>query len=169
MWLIPLEHILHYCVPRKSAGSLVATIKGDLSALAFSNKAKGLLDLTGAFQVCKMLEGWAREGRPIPDQREPFSLQVLRGLKAAWLRVCISQFEALLFHAASLTAFFGAFHVSDLVVRSCSDSGVVAQLWSDVVLSGGGRFLYSFIVQRWISTERGLRWFWGVAGRKTCA
>lgn len=51
--------------------------------------------------------------------------------------ICISQFKAVLFHAAALMAFFGAFRVSELMVRSCSVSSDSTFLSLDVEVVGG--------------------------------
>lgn len=98
LWPIPVDHLLHFCVFRRAKGVSVATIKGDLSALAFSSRGQGVPEKTGGFQVRKMLKGWALEGKSTPDKREPFSPSVLRGLKEAWSYICISLFKVVLFH-----------------------------------------------------------------------
>ncbi|XP_015276442.1 PREDICTED: vomeronasal type-2 receptor 26-like [Gekko japonicus] len=121
VWSITLEQLMHYCVYLKDAGLAVSSIQGRLSALAFASKAMGFKEVSGDFQIRKMLEGWTWERGAVKDQRHPISPSVLKGLQATWSRVCSSGFEDCLFHAASLLAFIAALRVSELVATSKTD------------------------------------------------
>lgn len=105
-----------------------------MAALAFASKASGFSESTGDFHLSKMLEGWSREQGARCDSREPLSPRVLRGLRAQWSVLCSGNFEAALFHAAALIAFFGAFRVGELVTRSKADSSGRALQMDDVRL-----------------------------------
>lgn len=56
----------------------------------------------------------------------------------------------MLFHAAALIAFFGAFHISELMARSRSDTSGAALLKEDVAVHGG----QIRIVLRWSKTDQ---------------
>ncbi|XP_054832646.1 vomeronasal type-2 receptor 26-like [Eublepharis macularius] len=111
------NHTVHFwcdnqaVVHVRGRGLSVKSIRGQLSALAFICKARGLPEVTGDFRIRKMLEGWSRETSGPRDLRQPISPSVLKGLGAAWETVCSSDYERLLFHAAALVAFFGALRV----------------------------------------------------------
>lgn len=131
-WPPQLDHIMHYCVMLRGNGRPVSYIKGHLSALAFAIKARGLADVTGDFRLRKMLEGWAREVTPRVDVRQLITPEVLTGLYRVWRRVCRTEYEMALFHAAALVAFFGALRVSELVAGSRSDRPGTALQLGDV-------------------------------------
>lgn len=53
-----------------------------------------------------MLEGWRKEEGPRRDPRPPLIPGILKGLYQVWHTVCTSEYEGILFHAASLLAFW---------------------------------------------------------------
>lgn len=61
----------------------------------------------------------------------------MNGLFSTWAVVCTSPYEAVLFHAAALVAFFGALRISELVAQSKSDQSTWALLAQDVRFAGG--------------------------------
>lgn len=113
-----MDHLLHYSINLKERSLAVQSIRGWLSALAFANKALGFHQYTSDFQVQKMLERWSRESGICRDTKQPVSPFVLKGLLATWGIVSSSLYEAALFHAVALVAFFGALQISELVVQS---------------------------------------------------
>ncbi|XP_054850615.1 uncharacterized protein LOC129340074 [Eublepharis macularius] len=137
VWPIPAVHLLQFCVAQRARGLAVKTIRGQLAALAFASKARGLPDSTGDFRIRKMLEGWSRESGVVRDLRQPISPAILRGLGSRWGEICSSGYECQLFHATSLTAFFGALRVSELVVQSQRDSSGRALSACDIQFMGG--------------------------------
>lgn len=89
------------------------------------------------FRVKRMLEGWHKKEGPRNDSQQPLSPRILKGLYQVWCAVCTSDYERLLFHAASLLAFFGALRISKLVASSRTDrSGRVLDR-DNVSISGG--------------------------------
>lgn len=68
------------------------------------------------------------------DPRQPLSPAILVGLSDKWGAVCNSEYEAALFHAAALIAFFGALRVSELVASSKRDTSDRALHLDDVIL-----------------------------------
>ncbi|XP_054852797.1 uncharacterized protein LOC129341561 isoform X1 [Eublepharis macularius] len=135
-WPIPAEHLMQFCVARRAGGLSVKSIRGLLAALAFISKARGVPEMTGDFRIRKMLEGWSREAGARQDARQPISPAILKGLVGAWQSVCLSGYEAALFHAAALTAFFGALRVGELVAQSRLDLSQRALLLQDVRFVG---------------------------------
>lgn len=107
-----------------------------MAARAFASKVSGFVEYTGDFRITKMLEGWAKEDGWLTDAREPLSPRVLSGLKRVWPSVCSSPYEGVLFHAASLLAFFGVLRVSELVPGSRNDRSDRALRLENVQFSG---------------------------------
>ncbi|XP_060089026.1 integrase/recombinase xerD homolog [Heteronotia binoei] len=136
-WPIPTAHIMQFSVYQKQKGLGLKTIRGQLAALAFISKAQGFVDSTADFRIRKMLEGWSRERGPRVDDRQPISPSVLKGLFGSWPAICSSTFEAALFHAASLVAFFGALRISELVMQSKTDFSMWALQAGDVKIDQG--------------------------------
>ncbi|XP_054831298.1 uncharacterized protein LOC129326975 [Eublepharis macularius] len=141
VWPIPAVHLMQFCVDRKGKGLAVKSIRSQLAALAFASRARGLSEATGDFRIRKMLEGWSREKGARKDDRLPISPSVLRGLNSVWEDVCHSSFEVLLFHAAALTAFFGALRVSELVSLSARDTSGRALVMQDLKFKGKAAIL----------------------------
>ncbi|XP_067323906.1 uncharacterized protein [Anolis sagrei] len=131
---VPYDHIAKFCVYSKRRGLAPQTIRSKLAALAYWLKAQGLPDFTNDFRLHKVVSGWSREGQRQPDGRQPFTPDILRGLRQIWPRLCSSHYEQRLFHAASLTAFFGALRVSELIPTSKKDLSQRALLFSDVTI-----------------------------------
>ncbi|XP_067323426.1 integrase/recombinase xerD homolog isoform X2 [Anolis sagrei] len=132
---VPPEHVIQFCILLRRSGLAPRSIQGKMSALAFWFKAQGWPDATNDFRIRKYLEGWARERGKPRDDRQPISPGILKGMLKVWPSVCSSPYEAALFHAASLTAFFGALRVSELVVGSKADKSDRALHWSDINLT----------------------------------
>lgn len=66
------------------------------------------------------------------DDRQPISPQVLSGLLSELDSICKSSYEASLFYAAALVAFFGALRISELVAQSRAQQRSGALLFQDV-------------------------------------
>lgn len=134
VWPIPVEHLLHYNVALREQRLGVKSIRGCFATLAFASKAMGYLVDTNDFRVRKMLEGWAREVGPKPDEHQPISPDILKGLCGIWPWVCFSGYKALLFHAVALVAFFVAVRISKIVCSSKADVSRRAVEFGDVRL-----------------------------------
>ncbi|KAJ7319866.1 hypothetical protein JRQ81_019377, partial [Phrynocephalus forsythii] len=62
------------------------------------------------------------------DNRTPISLQMLCKLATVWSQTSSDHFEAVLFHAASLLAFFAVLRVSELIPHSKAGQSQTALL-----------------------------------------
>ncbi|XP_053133933.1 uncharacterized protein LOC128337189 [Hemicordylus capensis] len=113
-WPAPPEHLMRYLVHLRAGGLAVSTMSGHLAALAFYAKARGLPDHSGNFRVWHMLEGWARKSPAQPDQHRPITPDALQRAVQGPGEVCSSPHEVMLFWAALLVAFYGAFRVGEL-------------------------------------------------------
>ncbi|XP_067324594.1 integrase/recombinase xerD homolog [Anolis sagrei] len=134
----PYEHIAKFCVYSKRRGLAPQTIRSKLAAIAYWLKAQGFPDHTNDFRLHKLLSGWAREHGRQPDDREPLTPNILKGLRQTWAQVCSSSYEQLLLHAAALIAFFAALRISELVPAGKTDRSNKALLFSDVKLIDEG-------------------------------
>lgn len=79
-----------------------------------------------------MLEGWGQESGPRHDSHQPITPGILRGLKDTWQGLCSLAYEARLFHAAALLAFFGALRISELVAASKGHTSSRALFFHDL-------------------------------------
>nr|XP_060627626.1 uncharacterized protein LOC132772780 [Anolis sagrei ordinatus]XP_060627628.1 uncharacterized protein LOC132772781 [Anolis sagrei ordinatus]XP_060643558.1 uncharacterized protein LOC132782694 [Anolis sagrei ordinatus] len=129
---VPYEQLAQFCVYHRRRGLAPQSIRTKLSALAYWLKAQGLSDPTDDFRIHKFLTGWSRQRGHPRDDRQPMTPAILKGLKQLWPRLCTSYYEQVLYHAAGLTAFFGALRVSELVALSKSDTSHRALLISDI-------------------------------------
>ena len=94
-----------------------ATISIYVAGVSCHFKLKGEPDPTDYFVVAKMLEG-ARRSSNGKDRRVPISPSVLSRIIAALPKVSSSSFEAKLFRAAMLLAFFGFLRVGEFAANS---------------------------------------------------
>lgn len=98
-------------------GFAPATITTYVSAVGFYHKFHGWADPTNDFVVSKLLEG-CRRSRPTADTREPMSMSTLLQTVQSLPAVCTSVFEACMFKAAILCAFFGFMRLGEFAADS---------------------------------------------------
>ena len=134
LWPVPVEHLQQFLVFLHRKGLAPSTIQGKLSALAFYAKSNGYKDTTSDYRIRKMLEGWSRERGRVHDSRTPFSPPLLEQLCDQWESLCRDLYEAALFKAAALIAFFGALRVSELVAMGKADASRQALQQGDVII-----------------------------------
>ena len=94
-----------------------STITTYVSAVGFYHKSQGWADPTNVFLVSKLLEG-CRRLRPSTDTRLPISMPILLQTVQSLPAVCTSVYEACLFKAAFLSAFFGFMRVGEFAADS---------------------------------------------------
>ena len=115
-------------------GMSPSTISTYMSSVSYVHKLSGWDDPTKEFVVSKLVEG-ARRLRPGNDARLPISLPLLQILISALPIVCSSQFEAVLFKAVFLSAYFGFMRVSEFAVLSKSPPFDAVLSFQDVTFS----------------------------------
>lgn len=125
-WPVQVDHVLRFVVHLQDKGLAAGSIQGKLAGLAFFLKAWGSADPTQDFRVRKLIEGWAKGRKKQPDERTPISPAMLSKLASVWPLLCANEYEASLFQAATLVAFFGAFRISELVGASKADKSCTA-------------------------------------------
>lgn len=103
---VEMDYVLQFAVHLQDRGLASTSIKAKLAGLAFHLKTQGLKDPTQDFRVRKLLESWARCKVPQQDSRAPFSPSMLSRLTKIWPLVCSDDYEAILFRAIALLAFF---------------------------------------------------------------
>lgn len=65
---------------------------------------------------------------------------VLMGLMMQWCTLCADQYEAVLFHTASLVAFWGALRIRKLVASLCQDNSG----WTLCMSDASAHYPYAF-------------------------
>lgn len=105
------DAVVAYCVHMHNVGLAPKTITGRLVVISFEAQASGLPDTCKDFR--KALEGWAKATRRRWGTRLPVSACILQQLIRILPVVCSFPFEALLYKAVFLIAFFGAFRVEE--------------------------------------------------------
>ncbi|XP_077342712.1 uncharacterized protein LOC143987679 [Lithobates pipiens] len=111
-------------------GLSISRMGKKLAGLAFWFKLRGEVDYTKDFWVRQVMRGY-RRGRQVKDTRRPVSFDLLGRLCDRLGLVCFSVYERILFKAAFVLAFFGAFRIGELV--SPSRKGQGGLFFEDVV------------------------------------
>ena len=101
---------------RSKASTTIATY---VAAVGYMHKIQGWPDPTRDFLVTKLLEGCRRD-RPSVDSRLPISIPMLSTIVRSLPVICTSLYEAKLFTAAFLVAFFGFMRIGELAVNAKS-------------------------------------------------
>lgn len=137
-WPLPVDHILQFMLFLHDEGLNPRSIAVYLAALAFVAGFKGVPDSTQNFHVRRMLEGMRRARPPSPDKRRPITTTILHGLIQRFKTCCSSDFELVLFRATVLIIFFGAFRVSEVLVKSRTADPAWVLWWSDLTITQSG-------------------------------
>nr|XP_033777442.1 uncharacterized protein LOC117348910 isoform X1 [Geotrypetes seraphini] len=107
-------------------------VRGRLAGFAFFCRALGWACPMSCFLVQRMLRAMHRVHPSPPDSRLPITHELLLRLIEALSVVASSAYEAGLFRAAFVTAFFGALRVSELLVCPSARLGFRGLLVSHV-------------------------------------
>lgn len=137
--------------PVAGAQGLVAHLKGGgltpktwgvcIQAISFYSKAWGFSNPCQSFLARKAMEGYRRLSPSAKDGRRPVTLGMLR-IEKSLCKVCFSAFKASLFRAAFSLAFFGVFHLSELIAGSRDDTKGRALAVMDVSIQGSALHIY---------------------------
>lgn len=84
-------------------------------AISVYSMSRGFSDPCQSFLAHKAMEGWRRLPLSLKDECRPVTLAMLLQIEKSLHKVCFSAFEASLFRAAFSLAFFGVFHLSELI------------------------------------------------------
>ncbi|XP_077334541.1 integrase/recombinase xerD homolog [Lithobates pipiens] len=109
--------VLYFVARNLEDGISISSVGRKLAGLAFWFKLRGEPDLTKDFWVRQAVKGY-RKGRQVNDDRRPVSFELLGRICEKLKVVCASGYEVLLFRAAFVLAFFGAFRIGELVSPS---------------------------------------------------
>lgn len=109
--------VLCFICKNYSLGVSGSVIGKKMAALAFWFQLKGLRDVKKSFLVHRALRGY-RKGLHKQDCRRSVSFAVLSTIISSLRKVCSDHFEQVLFRAAFILAFFGAFRIGELVSPS---------------------------------------------------
>ena len=108
-----------------------------MSGISFQHKVNDLYDPTKSFVVKKLLEGCKRVRR-LNDIRAPITTTVLGTIISILPEICISPYEAQLFRAAYLLAYFGLMRVSELVYTNALHA-IRPLFYSDITITSGAK------------------------------
>lgn len=100
------------------SGKKASTICSYVSGLAFLHKSKNFADPSDCFLVRKILEGSRRDKPSTPDFRHPLTLNLLHTAITGTKIICLSDYEATLFEAAMVLAFYAFLRVSEFTALS---------------------------------------------------
>ena len=119
--------IVSYIAYLSIEGWAHSTICLHLAAIAFYHKINSWPDPTDSFIIKKLREGSRRSNRSFDDRR-PITFELLKRLQQVLPSVCKSNFEATLFRAAFLLAYFGFLRVGEYACASqkCDGSHVLS-------------------------------------------
>ena len=105
---------ISYCFER---GFSPATIKTYISGLSFYHKLHNWYDPSELFIIKKLLEGCQRTRRRV-DSRAPVTPMILQAICGLLHSACYNDYEAIMFKAAYLLAYYGLLRVSEIVHSS---------------------------------------------------
>ncbi|MCG7867878.1 MAG: tyrosine-type recombinase/integrase [Candidatus Thiodiazotropha taylori] len=130
-----LSSIINFIAWLSINGYKHSTVSSYISGLSFYLKLNGMVDVTSAFIVRKLLKGM-RKDRPSRDIRAPVTLDMLKAFPLALQSVASSDYEALLFSTAFVIMFFGFLRVGEIAITNKEgDVSKVIQV-SDVCFKG---------------------------------
>lgn len=119
-----VQLLLYFIGRNFEQGVSAAYMARKLAGLAFMFQMAGKRDVTKDFRVRRAMRGY-RAGRAAADTRRPVSFAVLGEVVTQLENVCRSRFEYVLFRAAFILTFFGAFRVGELVSKNKRGEGGV--------------------------------------------
>ncbi|MES9880225.1 MAG: tyrosine-type recombinase/integrase [Sedimenticola sp.] len=132
-WPASVEQLILFMSYCFEIGLSPSTIHSYIQGLNYYHKLHGWFEITSIFIISKLLEG-CRRSAPSRDNRAPVTPNMLNSMRISLPLVCHNGYEASLFLAAFLLAYFGMFRVSELVAPSRCSLGT-ALLRSDVSFS----------------------------------
>ncbi|MBV2113347.1 MAG: hypothetical protein KUF82_20540 [Candidatus Thiodiazotropha sp. (ex Ctena orbiculata)] len=110
-----LSSIINFIAWLSINGYKHSTVASYVSGLSFYLKLNGMVDVTSAFIVRKLLKGMQKD-RPSRDIRAPVTLDMLKAFPRALQSVASSDYEALLFSTAFVIMFFGFLRVGEIAI-----------------------------------------------------
>jgi len=131
-WPVPTDQVALWVASLSLQNRAPSTINLHLSALAFAHKMNSWADPCEHFIIKKLREGCKRTNGRV-DGRLPITPLILSKLIEKLPCVCSSGYEALVFKAAFLIAFFGFLRVSEFTVASKSTTDTSRVLTVDDV------------------------------------
>jgi len=120
IWPVPEAHILLFISFLSIQQFSPSTINSHIAALSFVHNVNGWVNPTESFMVSKLKEGCRRSNRR-SDGRLPITPSLLSRIINVLPLICKSSYEAQLFKAAFLLAFFGFLRVGELASTKHQD------------------------------------------------
>ena len=133
-WPPSLEQIVHFIGFMSAKGLSDATARTYNAGMSYKLKLQNYPDETQNFIVKKLLEGYKRSSK-CKDTRFPITLDILHKIINALPNICTTVYEAKLFAAAYIVAFFGFFRVGEFTAIKENNLGHAIQ-HQDVTLLG---------------------------------
>lgn len=153
---ISRQQLMLFIAHLSISGKQASTISSYISGLAYIHKSKNFVDPTDCFVVRKLIEGCRRDNPPVQDIRRPLTLDMLSHAIAGTTTVCSSLYEACLFRAAMLVAFYGLLRVGEFTISSANQKADHVLLLSDISFSPqqGGQLDQVYIKIRYSKTDQ---------------
>ncbi|XP_072178201.1 integrase/recombinase xerD homolog [Diadema setosum] len=115
-WPAPTTQIISFIAFLSIRGKATSTISLHVAALSYMHKMHGWADPTDHFVIKKLQEG-SRRDKKKGDDRRPITQDLLKRMIPIVRLVCKSQYEAIMFRAAFLLAFFGFLRVGEFTAQ----------------------------------------------------
>ncbi|KAJ8310890.1 hypothetical protein KUTeg_012755 [Tegillarca granosa] len=129
-------HIVQYIAYLSLKSLSYQTVKTRIAALSIFHKISNSTDHTKSFLVNKLLEGIRRSGKS-KKSRAPITLPILIQLPRALVCICFSSYEAKLFHAPFIFAFFGFLRVGEIALSTRKSNSSTVLSISDILIQTG--------------------------------
>ncbi|XP_041464258.1 uncharacterized protein LOC121415177 isoform X1 [Lytechinus variegatus] len=135
-WPASTEQVMAFIAQLSLNGLAASTVTQRIAALSYLHNMYEWQDPTKHFLIKKMQEG-CRRGPKRKDSRLPITLALLSKLLPTLNNVCSSFYEACLFQAAFLLAFYGFLRVGEFTARGrLGDTKKIIQL-QDIQVGNG--------------------------------
>ncbi|XP_075444756.1 uncharacterized protein LOC142488268 [Ascaphus truei] len=144
-----VDILLGHMMSLRDKGLAGGSIGRKMVGISFFLRLNGRVDVSKCFVVRKVLAGLVK-GITSRDGRRPVTPAILEGLLRATDVVCSSSFEAVLFKATFILAFFAALRAGELVCVSKKGGGGLQR--ADVSLGEG---LVRLLVRRSKTDQKG--------------
>ena len=129
-WPAPYQHVAAFIANCTLEGLAPSTINCKISGISFRHKLCGWEDPSDNFLIRKLKEGYKR-GNKSQDNRWPITQPILLRLIQMVEAICYNNYEALMFKAAFLIAYFGFLRVGEFTLKPQINSANIIAL-SDV-------------------------------------
>ncbi|XP_063963148.1 uncharacterized protein LOC135156048 [Lytechinus pictus] len=152
-WPATPQQVMSFIAHLSLSGRAPSTITLHVAALSYLHKIYSWLDPTTHFLIRKMIEG-SRRGRKRKDWRRPITWDVLVNILPNLCLICVTHYEAVMFQASFLLAFFGMLRVGEFTVDGTGGTEDMTVLDQDISVFQSSKEAYLLVTIRFSKTDQ---------------